>query len=359
MQAASMGLDTRLESLDIRDTARVGAIQGEGLSRMSEISTRTMFENQQETARAAVEYTSGMQSLTIETLEATRQYLNQANQVASEARQLVGKVDLDTQELVESLALEEQRDYLGWQLNKITALVDDSREGNAAVTRQGGGNTSKRLMLDAGKKLGRSWGELQVRAQSRQMRLGLLNKTINSQYAQQLARYSLQTEDLAGRTASTLKGSDSKAESMANALTQITIPSITQRAQLAGVQLQGVFTGAQGQINVLRADNRAARNEALTDFKISSLTASSEFSTATASAYGDYDSSLANIIRPFRQEVYFDPLKPIPGLKPEYIGPTEPSGGNAVFTIGNAILGGVQGAMNYSYKDSTGKLSFY
>lgn len=340
--------DVRLQGLESRNLARIDALQGESSSRMTEISTRAMIENQQEAARASVDYSSRMQALTIETLEAARQYLNQSNQVAIEANQLVSRINLETEELIQSLALEEQRDYLGWQLNKIAALVDGSQQGNAAVVRQGGGTTSKRLMQEAAKKLGRSWGELEIRTKSRDVRLGLLNSTIKGQYAQQMGRYALQTQDLADRTASTLKRSDAESKSLSDALTKITIPGLMQRAQLAGVQMQGVFAGAKGQLGIIKADNTAARNEALADL-----------TNAKQAAFADFGSNVASLSRPFRQEEFFDPLKPIPGLAPEYVGPTQPAKSNPVLTIGNAILGGVQGAMQFSYKKADGSLAFY
>ena len=284
-------------------------------TRIGEITARASLEQNSEFAKASVDYPYRMQALTIDTLETTRQFLNQVNQTALQSAQATSKINRETEELVGSLALEEQRDYLGWQLNKIQALVEDSKAGARGSDRQGGGQTGKLLMAQAAKQLGRSWGELQNNATSRKVRLGLLNSAIKGEFAQQMGIYALGMQDMTERAAATIKRSDNEASMLNQTMSKLTIPSFGWRANAYGAQL--------------------------------------------ASAQADYTSSVVSLSKPYREEIYFDPLKPIKGLKPEYIGPTQPSTGNLGFTIGNSILSGVQGAMSFSYMNDAGQLKFY
>ena len=284
-------------------------------TRIGEINARAAIEQNTEFAKASIDYPYRMQALTIDTLETTRQFLNQVNQTALQSAQATSKLNRETEELVSSLALEEQRDYLGWQLNKIQALVEDSKAGARGSDRQGGGQTGKLLMAQAAKQLGRSWGELQNNATSRKVRLGLLNSAIKGEFAQQMGIYALGMQDMTERAASALKRSDNEASMINSTMSKLTIPSFGWRANAYGAQL--------------------------------------------ASAESDYTSSVISLSKPYREEIFFKPLKPIKGLKPEYIGPTQPSTGNLGFTIGNAILSGAQGAMNFSYMNDAGQLKFY
>ena len=293
----------------------INAAQGQLDSRINEINARSALEQQTEFARASTEYPYRMQALTIETLEATRQYLSQVNQQAMQAGQLTDRVTRESDQLVQSLVLEEQRDKLGWELNKIQSLVEDSKAGTRAVDRQGGSRTSKLLMLQAAKQLGRSWGEMDLKASDRKVRLGLMNSTMKGEYAKQLGIYALGMQDTAEKSQFAITRSRNEESFLSNTMAKLTIPGFGLRQ--------------------------------------------SAYNAQTTAALADFSSTAASINRPYRQEEYFDPLKPIPGLKPEYIGPTQPSGGNAVFTIGNAILGGVKGAMDYSYKKDDGTIGFY
>lgn len=342
------GLASQLVGLQMRDSARLASIGIDARGQLGEVSGRLMVENQTETAKAALDYSSKMQALTIETLEAARQYLVQSEQQALEADQMVGKLGKETDEIIQSLALEEQRDYLGWQLNKIAALAAGSQAGNTAIVRQGGGKTSKLLMAEAAKQLGRRWGEMEVQAKSRQTKLGLLNKTMNDELAMQMGKYALSIQDMADRTAYAIKRGDNEKTLLSDTLTKLVIPGMGLRAQLANVQMESIYSSAASRINLTMMENISAKGNAFADYI-----------NARDGAFADFGSAVASYSKPYRQEEYFDPIRPIPGLKPEYIGPTQPSGGNAVFTIGNAILSGAQGAMQFSYKKNDGSIGFY
>jgi hypothetical protein len=63
--------------------------------------------------------------------------------------------------------------------------------------------------------------------------------------------------------------------------------------------------------------------------------------------------------QPYRKQKYMMPVEPIKGLKPEMISPTQVSAPSWGSIIGNSILGGVQGAMQFSYQKPGGGLGFY
>lgn len=347
IQGLQMGYAAQMQGLGMRTAAQTAAVQGESAARVNEISTRLAIENEQEFARASIDYRYRTQATTLELMEAARQYLVQTNQQALEAARLTSRVNRESDEIVQTLALEEQRDYLGWQLNKISALLEDSKAG-AQVTRQGGGKTSKLLMVQAAKNLGRSWGELEVKAKSRSMRLGLLNSAIKGEYANQLGQIAIGMQDMADRTAYAIKRGDSEMKMLNDTMTMLTIPGFAQRGRLAAAQINSVMASAAGQLGIIGANDAATR-----------LTAGADLAASRLNAQADYFSSVTQLSKPYREEIYFDPLKPVKGLKPKYIGPTQPSTGNLGFTIANAIMGGVQGAMSFSYRNDAGQLSFY
>ena len=64
---------------------------------------------------------------------------------------------------------------------------------------------------------------------------------------------------------------------------------------------------------------------------------------------------------PYRENIIFDPLKPIPGMLPVFIKPNyEPRQGfNVGGAIVNAVGAGVQGALGATYTNSAGQISFF
>lgn len=348
MQSLRMGFDAQMQGLALTSGARAQAVQIDSASQIKEIVAGVNMENTLEAAKASIDYSYRMGSITMETLEAARQYLNQVNRTALQAAQTVGEVQRQSSELVESLALEEQRDYLGWQLNKITALAEGASAGAQAKGRQGGGNTSRLLMAESAKRLGLTWAELQVKSQSRQSRLGLMNSAIKNEVANQMGQYALAIQDSRDKTAYAMKRGGLESQMLNDTMTKLTIPGIKMRSDMGQMRVDNVMARAAGELGIIGASAEATRLSATADFEGAKLTAAA-----------DYASTLANLNKPYREEIFFDPLKPVKGLKPEYIGPTQPSTGSLGFTIANSILSGVQGAMNFSFVNKAGQLQFY
>jgi hypothetical protein len=182
------------------------------------------------------------------------------------------------------------------------------------VVRQGGGKTAQRLASEAGKQLGRAYGELVVKSQDRGLRMSLMNRTMNDDVAKQLGQVALQTQDAVERMKYSNQRYQADYNTAKEQMDKLTIPSFGLADRQYGRELES-----------LRLQTQQVVDQAS---------------------------------QPFREQVYFDPLEPIKGLKPEMISPTLAAGPSWGGVIGNSILGGIQGAMQFS-TNKNGKLSFY
>jgi hypothetical protein len=263
-----------------------------------------VIEEQLRATQVGLDYQYATNRLATESTEAIRQYMQNINQTALQSKATVGKMNNDTQELLASLALEEQRDYLGWQLNTIAAASKDAESKAVASARQGASNTSRKLAVQAAKQLGRTWVEMDQRATSRDVKLGLLNSTMRNDVSRQLGQYALAMQDDAERIKYTNTRYVNDYGVAKSQMESLTIPSF----QLAEKQYGR-------EVKSLQLQTRQAFDEATTKY---------------------------------REQTFFDPLKPVAGLRPQYIAPTAIAGASAGSVIGNAILGGIQGAATWS-----------
>lgn len=272
----------------------------------------------EETLRATqvgMEYQYATNKLGAESTEMLRQYLGNINQVALQSSAIVSRMTGESQELLGSMALEEQRDQLGWQINQLAAMARDSEAKAGSIVRQGGGATAQRLALEAGKQLGRAYGELVMKSQDRGLKMSLMNRTMNSDVAKQLGQASLQIQDEA------------------------------DKMRYASQRYQADYNLSQQQMEKLT----------IPTFGLASKQYKRELDSLQLQTQQVIDQ--ASI--PYREQTYFDPLLPIKGLKPEMISPTAVSAPSWGSIIGNSILSGAQGAMQFSYKKPGGGLGFY
>ena len=254
--------------------------------------------------QVGLDYQYTTNKLAADSSEAIRQYMQNINQTALQSNATVAKLTTDTQELLASLALEEQRDYLGWQINLLSAAAKDSEVKAVASARQGGSNTSRKLAVQAAQQLGRTWAELDQRATSRDMKLGILNSTMKNDVSRQLGQYALTMQDETEKIKYTNLRYVSDYGSAKSQMESLTIPSF----QLAENQYGR-------EIKSLQLQTRQAFDEATTKY---------------------------------REQTFFDPLKPVAGLRPKYIAPTAIAGPSTASVIGNAFLSGIQGAASVS-----------
>ena len=254
--------------------------------------------------QVGMEYQYTTSKLAADSTEAVRQYMQNINQTALQSNATVAKFTTDTQELLASLALEEQRDYLGWQLNVLSAAAKDSEVKAVASARQGGSNTSRKLAVQAAQQLGRTWAELDQRATSRDVKLGLLNSTMKNDVSRQLSQYALTMQDETDKIKYTNARYVSDYGLAKSQMESLTIPSFQLAEKQYGRELKS-----------LQLQTRQALDEATTKY---------------------------------REQTFFDPLKPVAGLRPQYIAPTAIAGPSAGSVIGNAILSGVSTAATFS-----------
>ena len=263
-----------------------------------------VVEEQLRGTQVGLDYQYTTNKLAADSSEAIRQYMQNINQTALQSNATVAKLTTDTQELLASLALEEQRDYLGWQINLLSAAAKDSEAKAVASARQGGSNTSRKLAVQAAQQLGRTWAELDQRATSRDVKLGILNSTMKNDVSRQLGQYALTMQDETEKIKYTNRRYVSDYGLAKSQMESLTIPSF----QLAENQYGR-------EIKSLQLQTRQAFDEATTKY---------------------------------REQTFFDPLKPVAGLRPKYIAPTAIAGPSAASVIGNAFLSGIQGAASVS-----------
>ena len=263
-----------------------------------------VVEEQLRGTQVGLDYQYTTDKLAADSSEAIRQYMQNINQTALQSNATVAKLTTDTQELLASLALEEQRDYLGWQINLLSAAAKDSEAKAVASARQGGSNTSRKLAVQAAQQLGRTWAELDQRATSRDVKLGILNSTMKNDVSRQLGQYALTMQDETEKIKYTNLRYVSDYGLAKSQMESLTIPSF----QLAENQYGR-------EIKSLQLQTRQAFDEATTKY---------------------------------REQTFFDPLKPVAGLRPKYIAPTAIAGPSTASVIGNAFISGIQGAASVS-----------
>jgi hypothetical protein len=254
--------------------------------------------------QVGMEYRYATDKLAAESTETLRQYLQQVNQTAAASSQMLLKMNTDTQELMTTLALDEQRDNLGWTLNVLQSLSKDAEAEAATSARQGGSNTSKQMAVQAAKALGRTWAEMEQKSNSRKVKLGLLNSTMTNEISSQLGQYALAMQDDVEKMKFTNSRYVTDYGLAKNQMEKLTIPSFQLAENQYGRELKS-----------LQLQTKQAFDEASTKY---------------------------------REQTFFDPLRPVAGLKPKYIAPTAIAGPSTGSIIGNAILSGIQGAAQFS-----------
>ena len=102
--------------------------------------------------------------LAADTSNQVGQYMRSIRDNALQQTALEQQQSNQVQELLGSLALDEQKDGLEWQLRKLEAIETDASTKAKTYVRQGAGNTAKRLSMQAANNLGRIYGELAIKS---------------------------------------------------------------------------------------------------------------------------------------------------------------------------------------------------
>lgn len=279
------------------------------------IRDRYIVEENLRMRQVKMDYNYGQRKLADESNEQLRQYLTGINERVLNSKMQVSQATRENQELVSSLVLDQQRDQLGWQISSIQSMVRDAENKGLQVVRQGGGASSKRMAADAARALGRQYGELEIAASGREARMGLANRAITSELANSIAMNALSVQDSADRMKFVNDRYVKDYTKGRKEFRQLVIPSFKLAGRQGERELQSLLLETQQVID--------------------------------------------KASMPYRKQTYFDPLKPIAGLKPELVSPIKPSGVSTIGMIGNALLGGFNGAMQFSYQKPGGGLGFY
>jgi hypothetical protein len=265
--------------------------------------------------QVGMEYAATTNRLGAESSEVLRQYLSQINQAALQGDTLTSRVTGESQELLGSLALDEERDQLGWQINQLAAMAKGAEAKGASIVRQGGGATAQRLAMDAGNQLGRMYGELVMKSQDRDLKVALMNRTMKDTVSKEMGQLALQMQDGADKMRYTTSKYSTDYDITKQQMEKLAIPSFA----LANRQYQRELDALQLQTQQV------------------------------------YDQGS----QPYRKQKYMMPIEPIKGLKPEMISPTQVSAPSWGSIIGNSILSGAQSAMQFTTQKPGGGLAFY
>ena len=297
------------------DTYReVGAQQLLGL-RAAEVSRQASYEANQSA---------------LDMVEQVRQYANQTNQLAARSNLQRTNLERETSELLGTLALEEQADYFGWQLESIAAMARDGQIGARAMGGQGAGTTSKRLAIESAQALGRTWAQQTVRARGRDLRVRVASEAFSKGLAAQFAQTTLEMEDLGARAAYEVQSRTARQKNIVGAageqLEQTRIQSGLSR-DIYGVAMRGnqlSFDDAMGAMRFAltstkrdaKADQDLMRQVTIPGFKLARRQGKRELQSLFLQTQSVFDR--ASI--PYRPTLYFDPVAPIPGPSPERSG---------------------------------------
>jgi hypothetical protein len=257
----------------------------------------------------------------IDQLEQSRQFLTQFNLLASQSNSTLKKYENDAADLMASLTLDEARDSLGYQLQRIAAMEQDGRIAAVASAQQGGGVTAQRLAINAAQAAGRTYGELAQKSQGRELKVAMLNTTMKDSVNGELARLALQSQDQIDRgDYSSLKAQRDQAylsssyqresANQANIFDRLTIPTFDLGQKQYGRELQSLQIQTEGKL---------------------------------------YEATMA-----YRQAPYLDPLQPVPGVRPRLTTVGSAAGTSTFGAIGSAIVQGFSSANSWQ-QAATGK----
>ena len=254
----------------------------------------------------------------------------------------------------------------------ITALVAGADKRAKSVVRSGGSNSARRLALDSMQAFGRTYGQLKLEQQKRRGQLGNYNESLKGETAAQMAQFANAIENYQTQMKYTSDSNLLKNQGFANQRAQVNaneligMSAIKAQAALGVRQLQGT-----NQLNLARIAQRGQLAQSGYNQNIGNLL--NEFNYLTVPSFGlarrqgerDFDALISNTLdtikgasTPYREQIIFDPLQPIAGLRPEKGMITKAAKPGWGSIIANSFISGAQGAMSMSYTKGDGSLGF-
>jgi hypothetical protein len=247
-----------------------------------------------------MDYSYTQNKLAAEALNQASDYLSQVNQLALQSDAALIERNKSSREILASIGTDHQRDMAEYQMMQLAAVAKGADTANAAVTRQGGGVTSQRLAGQALQALGQSYGRFLVQQQARDNQLTMLNG-MNDEVANRLGSIALQMGEAARRSQYTLDRYGADSAMATDQLQQLQIPTFTLSSRQYGRELESLQIKTRSETD--------------------------------------------NALQPYRQQTFFDPLRPMPGLAPSYMAPTKTPmigngaiAGQAALSVGTGFL---------------------
>lgn len=228
-------------------------------------------------------------------------YMNQINQQAMASRFAVSQAERGAQELQNDLMIREQQEYLEYNVKRLEAIASNANVKARTAVRQGMGATGQRLALEAGQKLGKLYGEMEIKKRDRQNKMTMMSKYMTGELSNQLGQYALQTEETASRLAYTNNRYKADYGLNKDQLKQLTMPSFDLAGRQYKRELQSLQLQTDGQFQAASKD--------------------------------------------YRQREFMDPLKPIAGMRPSVIGATPVKGPSIGSIVANGLMSGLSGAL--------------
>lgn len=278
---------------------------------------RDRFETE-ETLRAkqvGLEYGYTMDRMAAEAGETVRQYMQSIRDTALASNQMVNESERQGQELISSLVFDQQKDNLEREISEVASMIDQGNTSATVEARLGGSQTAQRLVMNKAQELGRTWSMMEWKSKQRDNRINLFNQAVQGETAVQLGRMALQIQDQAQKIEFTNDRyrADSRFESAK--LRELTIPSFDLAERQYGRELQSLQIQTQGIVD---------------------------------------EASL-----PYRKAIFFDPIKPIKGLKPTFFAPTKVFEPSTAGIVGQGILSGLSSGISFgSFTGADGTLKF-
>ena len=293
---------------------------------------------------------------------AVKQYLSQVKDKRAQGQALVQGLEDSMSKLLAEQANEMSIKQLERNIRVVASMMDQGA-ARATAGRTGGSSTSRRLAMNEAQKLGRTYGEIQLLKQQQGYQMQLMNSEMQGEQATQLTRLAQAMQNDVDQSKSVVRQTRSQNK-------------ILQRRQESIFAKRDENISAFKQGNLLLQNQLSASGEALGNAKrqvlMNARKGMRDLEIETQSfpigarqgqreltgLYINTDAQIDQASQAYRDAIIFDPLEPIEGLPPEKRIPSFSRPESPINSYANAIMGGVQTALNFSTMTSDG-LKFY
>lgn len=275
----------------------------------------------------------------IQSMQAAAEYLSSIQTKGLQADRILAAKETQGQEIQEMILISESMDTIKRDAAYLAAIAEDAGMSAKTTARQGGSNSAKRQGLQAMQALGRTYGELMLTQKDKRRNLSNYNGQLVGETASDLAILASQM----GAEADKIKYTSSN-------------NSIKQK----GFELMQL--GFSNQMQAGQAKFQTGTRNSLKNFTELTIPG---FALAKASGDRRAEALIRSTMNeidsegmPFRDDIIFDPLSPIAGLKPEYSKPTQRAVPGTGQIWGDALMDGAKTAIGASGTDASGNFKF-